>query len=299
MESEELLTLEDDISSKLMALQVGKQFGQLLEEPNAAESKPVTPKPGFCIKTKDIIGEKVFLNLCCSEELPVPADVTDEKLLEILESDDPTEFRIPLSLGEPHMEKDKSGKACTVYDVMVNPSLFAKVEKSELYRTFLVTVMMEGLEDKYSIGLNKQEWIVLKNKKYLGTLKETNIRVPQKPLITELEKGDAPIDVQTKRQEDFLTARTTTRITSPAWILPEFSITYRGGNRGELLANVHLPTAQNCSSIKVDVGEDRLLVECGNTRLDTYLPVLVSPDACTARYSNKVLTVVMPIIHQK
>lgn len=38
--------------------------------------------------------------------MPSPKDITDEQLLVLLESGDPTQYRVPLSLGEPHTEKD-------------------------------------------------------------------------------------------------------------------------------------------------------------------------------------------------
>lgn len=33
--------------------------------------------------------------------------MSDEELIKLLESDDPTGFRIPMSIGEPHAEIDK------------------------------------------------------------------------------------------------------------------------------------------------------------------------------------------------
>lgn len=41
-------------------------------------------------------------------QLPEPTDISDEELMRLLDSDDPSGFRIPLSLGEPHAELDKS-----------------------------------------------------------------------------------------------------------------------------------------------------------------------------------------------
>jgi len=44
--------------------------------------------------------------LFCTQ-LPAPKDISDEELLKLLEAEDPSGFRIPMSLGEPHAELDK------------------------------------------------------------------------------------------------------------------------------------------------------------------------------------------------
>lgn len=43
----------------------------------------------------------------CHTQIPSPKDITDEDLVKLLEADDPSGFRIPMSLGEPHAELDK------------------------------------------------------------------------------------------------------------------------------------------------------------------------------------------------
>lgn len=40
--------------------------------------------------------------------MPPAKDLTDSELLKVLDSDDLTQFRIPMSIGEPHAEIDKS-----------------------------------------------------------------------------------------------------------------------------------------------------------------------------------------------
>ena len=39
--------------------------------------------------------------------MPPPKDLSDDELIQLLESDDPTGFRIPMSIGEAHAELDK------------------------------------------------------------------------------------------------------------------------------------------------------------------------------------------------
>ena len=68
------------------------------------------PTACYVFKTRTNDGEKVFINVCTSETMPAPKDISEEELAEILNSEDAMKYRVPLSLGEPHAEVDKSGK---------------------------------------------------------------------------------------------------------------------------------------------------------------------------------------------
>ncbi len=72
--------------------------------------KFILPKRGFVIKIKNETGEKIFMNILSSSELPPPKDISEVELQQLLEDPDATQFRIPLALGDPHAETDKSGK---------------------------------------------------------------------------------------------------------------------------------------------------------------------------------------------
>lgn len=65
--------------------------------------------PGLCIKTvSEPSKEKVFVNICQSNSVPPPPEISREELVELLQSEDPSEFRVPMSLGMPHTEMDNS-----------------------------------------------------------------------------------------------------------------------------------------------------------------------------------------------
>ena len=50
--------------------------------------------------------------LLCPLKVPSPPEVSDEQLIEIVQSEDPMRFRVPMSLGEPHAEVDKGRSQC-------------------------------------------------------------------------------------------------------------------------------------------------------------------------------------------
>ena len=43
-------------------------------------------------------------------QLPAPKDISDDELVRLLDAEDPSGFRIPMSLGEPHVELDKGNE---------------------------------------------------------------------------------------------------------------------------------------------------------------------------------------------
>ena len=87
---------------------------------------------GFCLKTKNSKNEKVFINICKSDEvctiralyyfknlfladhyffkISPPKDITDEELIQLIDQCETENaafhFRVPMSLGEPHSELD-------------------------------------------------------------------------------------------------------------------------------------------------------------------------------------------------
>ena len=55
------------------------------------------------------------------------------------------------------MSFSSGGKGCVAYDVVINPTFFESVRNREVLMGFVITVVLEGLEAKYSISLNRGE----------------------------------------------------------------------------------------------------------------------------------------------
>lgn len=49
----------------------------------------------------------MFINLCHHADIPPPEDITQEELIEVLNSQDPGRYCVPLSIGTEHEEADK------------------------------------------------------------------------------------------------------------------------------------------------------------------------------------------------
>ncbi|KAL3881231.1 hypothetical protein ACJMK2_027687 [Sinanodonta woodiana] len=263
----------------------------------------VLPKPGFCVKTKNSKKEKVFVNVCQSENVPNAKDLTDDELLKVLDSEDPYSFRIPMAIGEPHVEIDKSGSGCTAYDVVVNPNFFSKIQKNELFKTFFLTVTMEGIESKYNVELSR-EWIILKNRKFVGQLAEQNVRTQSKPLIVESDEGNKdilPPSLEAQRRPPLIQEMDFKEDLKSKGRQPDFRILQEPpeGHPEFLVAEINLPQLKVASSLTVDIGEDRILLQTrSNTYyMDIYLPYNVIQEECGAQFNRKtrVLTITMPV----
>ncbi|KAK3608449.1 hypothetical protein CHS0354_035453 [Potamilus streckersoni] len=268
----------------------------------AVPTVQVLPKPGFCVKTKNSKQEKVFVNVCQSENVPNAKDLTDDELLKVLDSEDPYSFRIPMAIGEPHVEMDKSGGGCTAYDVVINPNFFSKIQKNELFKTFFLTVTLEGIESKYNVELSR-EWIILKNRKFVGHLLEQNVRTQSKPLIMESDEGNKDIlpSSEAQRRPPLIQEMDFKEDMKSKGKQPDFRILQEPpeGHPEFLVAEINLPQLKVASSLTVDIGEDRILLQTRSNAyyLDIYIPYNVIQEECGAQFNRKtrVLTVTMPV----
>ncbi|XP_049764864.1 PIH1 domain-containing protein 1-like [Schistocerca cancellata] len=285
-------------------------FPELREAANAVPWKYVQPLPGMCVKTKTSEGDKVFVNICHTEEIPKPADVTEDELMAIWNSDEAPSYRLPLSMGEPRDVEDKSGKPAKAFDVAINTEFFKKVSTNKVFRNFLLLVVMEGLEDKYKMQIDTVEYTILKNRKAIGTLQKHRIeqRPPKKgPLIQEIGTKTPEVQKQPEKKKDI----SDDRLPAPSSVSkgntvsgsrePEYRIV-REPAEGEpqlLIATFVLPDVLSAREIALDVGEDRIVFESRkrNYLLDIFIPYTVDQEKTIAEFepSSRVLTLKMPV----
>nr|XP_061829329.1 PIH1 domain-containing protein 1-like [Nerophis lumbriciformis]XP_061829330.1 PIH1 domain-containing protein 1-like [Nerophis lumbriciformis] len=275
LNSEMELEQQEDLYQQLLSQTVGS-----LQAENP-DSKVVRPQPGICVKTvseKD--KQKVFVNICQSNLVPPPPELSKEELVELLQSEDPSGYRVPMSLGEPHPEVDNNSQGCTAYDVVINQEFFQKCQGEALFQQFVIMVSLEGLENKYKLMLSR-EWKVLKNRKFLGSVSEQNIRTKSKPVIEELQPQETSSPIA-KRPEFTL-------FVEPPAGVPEY-----------LIAEIKLPGVVSSRSLVLDVGEDRLVLTARPSlyHLDIFHSFVVDQDMSVAQYnsSTQVLTITLPLV---
>lgn len=295
--SVEMEAEETELYQQILMKAVQEGQSQIPENP---ESKQIKPQPGFCVKTKTA-DDKLFINICKSDQIPSPPDISEEELIKILESDEPSSYRIPMSLGEPHAEIDNSGNGCTAYDVAISSEFYNKVKKNKLFMEFLMTIVLEGLENKYNVELSR-DWKMLKNKKFFGSVSEQNIRTKSRPLIQEMDSTTISSSLSSRENEN--NAYTQKNLMSEiqrSAETPKYTIFAepRDGNPSFLVAEISLPKVTSVRSLLLDLGEDRIVLWARPElyHLDIYIPYDILQEESGAQFnrSTKVLTVTMPV----
>lgn len=273
------------------------EIDRILAAVDPVPSKLVKPTPGLCVKTyMKPDNKKVFVNICLTDAIPCPRDITNDELMYILSSDDPSSYRVPMSIGEGRTEQDKSGAPAVAYDVAVHPEFFKKVEKDELFQTFFLTVVFEGLQDKYQFELDLHKYTVLKNRKSIGNLQTHRIQIRdiratedklKPPLIQEIDSKfglSGPRGVQTAKDLVYRLRR------EP----PTGEISY-------LLAEFKIPSSVDLKQLNLEVGEDRLVLDSKGlfNVVDIFLPCSVDQDIISAELDRNIniLSVKMPAIN--
>ncbi|KZC09783.1 PREDICTED: PIH1 domain-containing protein 1-like [Dufourea novaeangliae] len=197
MSNKTFLDIDDTILTKNLTLpETIAQEDNLLKQ---LDSKPffiIQPTPGICVKAKTDGGEKIFLNICMSDKIPAPEDLSDTKLDELLSDEDP-EFVLPMSIGSERLESDKGGSPCITYDIAINTTYCEKCQKKKTFMFFTIAIIMDGVANKFNKNLNRLDFVILKNRKVMGKLQPHRIedRGPRthlqarKPLIEEIKSS--------------------------------------------------------------------------------------------------------------
>ena len=86
-------------------------------------------------------------------------------------------MHVPCSINPPREGKDKAGASCTVYDVMMNPSVISDVEAdlSGGFKRWLTDICVENVERKF--GLSGGALALSRAYKYPKVCWESGVRV--------------------------------------------------------------------------------------------------------------------------
>lgn len=274
-----------------------KQLNLPLQQNNPEEiSKTIHPTPGFCLKTKNNDGQKVFLNICHSSELPKPPEIDEDMLRSILNSDDPTTYRIPMSLGEVRRDQDKGGRICAVYDIIINSDYYKEVNNSQVFKQFLITVCLEGIEDKYNISLDKESYVILKNKKYHGTMPQHNIKIRPKPLVTEIDESVPKTEKAT--DNSLVSEKDSSNKKVPSYTIMKEPVE---GHPKTLFCEINL-SGMRSEDLSLYLGEDRIVLSTKNDiyNLDVFLPYFIEQEKSIAHFitPKQKMKIKMPVVQE-
>lgn len=267
--------------------------------------------------------EKCFINICTSDGIPAPEDITADQLHEILSSETPSNYKIPMSITELRLTPDKSGKDAVVCDVAIHPQFFRKVEAVIIFRDFLITIIFEALDSKYNIDINRDTWIILKNRKSMGTLVKHRVQnrdiqkvyesyqnpskdhktlinemknsfVPErKSLITEIDPKTAQSIGKGKRIQTAMNSsiNAAAKMNVKSNRKPEYRLfeSIASDTSSSLaIAEFFLPEVMSRDEITLDLGRDRVILEarCAGYLFDLFFPFDVSVDLAQAEFND-------------
>ncbi|KAG5890599.1 hypothetical protein JTB14_005116 [Gonioctena quinquepunctata] len=276
-----------------------KELDKLFGSPSWA-SKLVTPSPGFCVKTKEVgTGVKVFVNICKTDAIPPPKDISVRELQELLDSDDPGDYKVPMSLGDIRTEPDKKGEVAKVCDVAIHPDFFEKVEEYAEFKSFFLAIVFQGIEDKYNLAC-EEEKITLINRKHFGKLQAH--RIQQREIAQKMAEGSRKslLDEVGGKTEQKKVVIETLSSTENVMREPNYRLYKKKDGQNCIYGEFQLPDVISSKELTLDIGEDRILLEskARSYLLDIFVPYIVKQKSCSSSFnkSTKVLTVTMPLV---
>ena len=143
----------------------------LLEKERGMNVQFIHPEPGYVIKTTENGDCKIFINICRNKLIGKPSAKKEVKP----DGKNGLGWSIPHSFSPPRDDVDKTGKKCKVYDFVIHPDTFRMTETNSRFRKIVNDIAMEGIENQFSVQLDKKNSSFPKLK-YKGTPHATIIR---------------------------------------------------------------------------------------------------------------------------
>lgn len=177
MDNRSFLDIDDSILTRNLLLPENASKDEMpMREPDAKPFIIIQPEPGLCIKVKTHgTREKVFINICTSDKIPPPDDVSEVILLQGIISQKDPDFVVPMSIGNERLETDKNGSPALTYDVVINTKYFEKCMKNKHFLIYTVMIATDAVSSKFDKALNTMDSTILKNKKAMGKLQPHRI----------------------------------------------------------------------------------------------------------------------------
>jgi dynein assembly factor 2 len=140
----------------------------------------VIPTPGFVVKTRcKKTDRKAFVNICHSDKCD---DATSVRV------DGGLQWSVPHTLGQPHEEKDKSGKTCEAYDFCVSEHTYGLTQSDERLRTMVIETAIEAVNKAYE-DVDLETAFTLPKKKFFGAETGPGVQAIKSEKNKEKEKN--------------------------------------------------------------------------------------------------------------
>ena len=138
------------------------------------------PTPGFVVKTRcKKTDRKAFVNICHSDKCD---DATSVRV------DGGLQWSVQHTLGQPHEEKDKSGKTCEAYDFCVSDHTYGLTQSDERLRTMVIETAIEAVNKAYE-DVDLETAFTLPKKKFFGAETGPGVQAIKSEKNKEKEKN--------------------------------------------------------------------------------------------------------------
>lgn len=229
----------------------------------------------------------------------------------MIESQNATEFKVPLSVTKPRNGKDKSGVNVEISDVAVNSEFFAsKIKHGDgLFYHFLITLIFESLEQKYNIEIDTTNFIELKNRACIDKLVEHQIYNRDVKTVEKYHADQDQPEVLGGDDSDKIVIGTSDQnkagkvliqeITPKNEFKPRKSLTLNEPehrlisdldefNRQLLIAEFYLPHVRSIDEVTVNANDDRLVLESRKHgySFDGFLPHKIVENKIQAEFDS-------------
>ncbi|KAI4461012.1 hypothetical protein MML48_5g00012902 [Holotrichia oblita] len=216
---------------------------------------------------------------------PPPKHISEDELAQLLESDEITEYKVPMSIGEMRTEQDKKGEEAKVCDIAINEKFFVTVENSQMFRNFVMSIIFEAISNKHNIFVT-DERILLRQRKVFGTLQVHRVQ----------DREAAAVKLPGQQVKSPIIEEISNSVNND---VPKYILYKKNDEKDLFYADVKLPKVTSSRELTLDVGEDRIILESKAKRylLDIFIPVNVYPDKIRSFFNtvSKILTVEMRI----
>ena len=304
MNNKTFLDIDDTILTKNLTLpENAAKDDFIMKQP---ESKPffiIQPMPGICVKAKTEDGEKIFVNICTSDKIPPPEDISDAKLFEIACATENLDYVMPMSIGTERLETDKDGRPCVTCDVAVNTAYFEKCRQKKMFLLFTVSVVLDGVANKFDKIFNREDYVILKNRKVIGKLQQHKIenREPrgrpqaQKPLIEELKPSVKSSPKKKSRSNEIKIENNQVNSKSNYVLLKQ----PLEGAATHLIGLFETPKGITGADVQVLLDQDRIVITVDNSNFayDLSIPytINIAQVKCFLDKDLKILRLDMPV----
>ena len=264
----------------------------------------INPTPGYVIKTRNLeTGGKVFVNICSDPNVGKPASKAER-----MGGNSGLAWSIPYSTSQPRQDIDRSGEACSVYDLVFHPDTLYLAGRDHRMKGLVHNTALDALESAFQVNCDRNN-LKFPRMKFKGVFRPTMIR--------------KPLEGSTEPTEPLPSAAPTIGEVAPelaaaaSIITPTYSIKYRSSSDlqdhviqpqenvvssrpKELVVQVELPLLDSANGVDLDVQEKSLSLvreEAPCYRLNIDLPFPVDEEKGSAKFdkSKKVLGVSLPV----